>query len=79
MKREQAMALWAEASKGAPDGVATGQTIEDFAARVIEVCATRLEAEHVGADVCDDTDNDEDAAYNTALRDAAQALREWAF
>ena len=78
MNRQQAMALWAASIELAPDGVATGLAIEDFAARVIEACAERVEAEHVGADVCDDTDNDSDQAYNTALRDAAQALREWA-
>ena len=79
MKRKDAIMLWAKCNEGAPDGIATEQAIEDFAARVIEVCATRVEAEHVGADVCDDTDSHEDAAYNRALRDAAQALREWAF
>ena len=77
------MALWAASIEFAPDGVATGLAsglaIEEFAARVIEACAERVEAEYVGADVWDDTNNDSDQAYNAALRDAAQSLREWAF
>lgn len=41
-----------------------------------EACAQVCEAEHVGADVCDDCDNELDETYNRALRDGATAIRE---
>ena len=41
-----------------------------------EACALACEAEHVGADVCDDCDNEADETYNRALRDGATAIRE---
>lgn len=41
-----------------------------------EACAKVCEAEHVGADVCDDCDNELDETYNRALRDGATAIRE---
>ena len=41
-----------------------------------EACALACEAEHVGADVCDDCDNETDESYNRALRDGATAIRE---
>ncbi len=53
--------------------------LERFAALVAaserEACAQVCEAEHVGADVCDDCDNDLDETYNRALRDGATAIR----
>lgn len=46
------------------------------AAKEREACAQVCEAEHVGADVCDDCDNEADETYNRALRDGATAIRE---
>jgi hypothetical protein len=40
-----------------------------------EACALAVEAEHVGADVCDDCDNEADDTYNMALRHGAAAVR----
>ena len=63
-----------------PDGF-TGLmgVFERFAALVEaaerEACAQVCEAEHVGADVCDDCDNELDETYNRALRDGATAIR----
>lgn len=41
-----------------------------------EACADACEREHVGEDVHDDCDNDGDRAYNQALRDAMNSIRE---
>ena len=38
-------------------------------------CAKVVEAEHVGESVDDECDNEEDSAYNLALRHAAAAIR----
>ena len=40
-----------------------------------EACAKVCEAEHVGENINDPCDNEGDSAYNTALRNAAAAIR----
>lgn len=41
-----------------------------------EACADACEREHVGEDVHDDCDNDGDKAYNKALRDAINSIKD---
>ena len=80
MKRSTAVTLWREicGSDAVMSMPPTGRMLEAFAAKVRDVCVVRVEAEHVGENVCDDCDNERSAAYNRALRDAAQSLRAWA-
>jgi hypothetical protein len=77
MTREQALTLWRTACESSLAGQSSDRMIETFAAEVRRECIVRVEAEHLGTDVNDDGDNEGDAAYNQALRDAALSLRAW--
>ncbi len=60
----------------ARSGVEQRRAVREAVLAESEACAQVSEAEHVGADVCDDCDNELDETYNRALRDGATAIRE---
>ena len=66
-------AIVAERERCSKEFVENGRAIGRAEER--EACALACEAEHVGADVCDDCNNETDEAYNRALRDGATSIR----